>query len=490
MVIYFDDRPCGSGKTYNELLFMVQNPGRYLLAVDRLDVMRERVATLRELSQITGMKPVVVVTKSGQLASVEKSGNTTIKTSRAVRTDVEAIPHLHNLNHVIAIITHEALKASDLADFSSWNLVIDETPSIWDQRKLRTTLSREFLQSHYDLEQVGSRCIVTSKSGKTAADFRRDSLTQDLTVMHARICDRKMIVLADVASWDDLGEEGRWTWTSIFSPLQLGVFEKVKILANAFTRSLTFEVLSKVWPEITWLPECRHQPRSYLRRKMRIRYFAASHAASRSLFDSDEGKHRLRKISEFIADEVDPDDHIWTCNDDDLPSLKEALARSQRLSPRQSGSNAYSHLTTVSAIYSAKPTPSECGLFHSLGVDPQTAIESREYETIFQFVGRCSVRDPQSTEQITVHVYDLKQAEYLQELFTATNYVDCELSLVDLGFADRRAPKPGRRAMQKSESEIAAQRDRKRLLARERKRRQRARENERREFGGILPPDS
>lgn len=490
MIIYFDDRPCGSGKTYNELQYMVQTPGRYILAVDRRDIMEERVSTLSELSTRAGMNPAIVVTRSGPQSSVEKFGNTTIRCSRAVCTDVEAIPHRHPINHVIAIVTHEALKSSDLADFVGWSLVIDETPSIWDRQELRTTLSREFLQSHYDLEQVGSRCVVTSISDKTAADFRRDSLTQELTVMHARVCDPRMTVLADVASWDDLGDEGKWTWTSIFSPVQLGVFEKVKILANAFTRSLTYKVLAKVWPEISWLPECRHQHRPYLRRKMRIRYFAANHTASRSLFDSEEGKRRLRKISEFIAAEVEPENHIWTCNQDDLPSLKNALVRSQRLSPRQSGSNAYNHLTAVSAIYTAKASPKERGLFQSLGIDPHAATETREYETIFQFVGRCAVRDPKSTKPITVHVYDRQQAEYLHELFSATNYVDCELSLVDLGFAHRRAPKPGRRPLQKSQSELCAQRDRTRILARERKRRQRERDQKRGKLNSATAPDS
>jgi len=223
---------------------------------------------------------------------------------------------------------------------------------------------------------------------------------------------------------------------------------------------------------------------------MRIRYFAANHTASRSLFDSEEGQRRLRQISEFIAGEVEPENHIWTCNHDDIPSLKNALVRSQRLSPRQSGSNAYNHLTAVSAIYTAKASPKERGLFQSLGIDPHAATETREYETIFQFVGRCAVRDPRSTKAITVHVYDRQQAEYLHELFSATNYVDCELSLVDLGFAHRRAPKPGRRPLQRSQSELSAQRDRKRLLARERKRRQRAHEHKRREFGDVLPSDN
>lgn len=478
MKIYFDDRPCGSGKTYSELMHMVSTPGRYLLAVDRRDAMSERMSTIAELSAKLGKQPVVVVIRSGTHAEVHRSGSTTVRTTRSVRADVEAVPERHALHHVIVIVTHEALKISDLAGFEGWTVVIDETPSIMDRQPLVTTLSREFLQEHYDLTPVGTRCVVTCKSKATPAEFRRDTLTQEITVMHSRVCCPRTTVIADVRSWEDLEEDGSWMWTSIFSPEQFSIFDKVKILANAFPRSLTFSMWSKIWPEISWLPECRRQLRPYLRRPMRIRYFAEKHTATRSLFGSEEGKRRLKLVANAIEASVDPATHIWTCNKADEPSLRAALSSSQWLSPRQAGSNAYADRTAVSAIYTAKASPDERTLFKELGIDPHVATETREFETIFQFVSRSAVRDPKSQSPLIVHVYDHAQARYLADLFQATNYVDCTLELVDLGFAHHTAPRPGPKKRPKTRSQIAAAKEKARGSAKQRKRRQRRRDRD------------
>lgn len=88
------------------------------------------------------------------------------------------------------------------------------------------------------------------------------------------------------------------------------------------------------------------------------------------------------------------------------------------------------------------------------------------------------MRDPDSTADLTVHVYDREQADYLSELFEASGYVTCALELVDLGFATLPPikGKPGRKPVTMSEGENAAALARKRELATARKRRQRKRE--------------
>jgi hypothetical protein len=114
------------------------------------------------------------------------------------------------------------------------------------------------------------------------------------------------------------------------------------------------------------------------------------------------------------------------------------------------------------------------------------ATRTREYETIYQFVCRCAVRDPNSAEDLVVNVYDRQQAEYLHELFLDSGYVDATLELVDLGFGGTPptpSKKRGPKAKAKTKSEIAADQQRFREQARARKQKQRARKR-----GVDLPP--
>lgn len=476
--IYLNDQTCGSGKTYNELVHMVNNRGRYLLAVDRKEAMDDRTATIRSLSAQLGKRVHVVQIKSGDDVAEYRDGDTTIRISKAVRADVEAVPDRHDMQHVIVIITHEALKLSDLAGFRRWALVIDETPSILDQQKVVTTLSRGFLKKHYALVRKGNRFEIKARTNATMAEFRRDSLTHSLTVMHGRVCSDRTAVLTETSSWDRLCKDGAWTWASIWSPDQLAVFERVTILANAFKRSLTYEVMNWAWPEIEWVPHRRAALRVFQPRKMTIRYFAEGHSASRSLFSSDIGKQRLRDIAHWIGSRTRPADHIWTCNEKDASVLEGGITSPKRLRPRQAGSNAYASKTVVSAIYTAKPTPDERRLFGDMGIGASVAIETREFETIFQFVARCAVRDPENSADLTVHVYDREQADYLLDLFEASGYVTCTLELVDLGFATLPPikGKPGRKPVVMSEGDNAAAAVRKRALAAARKRQQRKRD--------------
>ncbi|MGW8134560.1 hypothetical protein ACWGNZ_02825 [Sphingomonas zeae] len=456
------------------------------MAVDQKKAMRERETEVRNISKQVGKRVTVVLIESGDRDDEWRSGLTTIRTSTSVRATVSAVPLLHDVEHIIVMVTHEALKLADLSEFVGWHLVIDETPSVLDQQVLRTTLSRDFFERHYQLRRHGRRSQIVSASRATAADMRRDSLTASVSVMHSRVLSERTTVLTDLRNWSDLGEAGEWTWASIWSPEQLTVFETRLILANAFRRSLTYAVWSRMWPEIVWVDHRRLALRQYRRRKMTIRYFAALQPASRSLFSSDSGKERLTATARWIAAHTDPERHIWSCNEADIPVIGAGLKEPARLSPRQAGSNTFASATTVTILYTAKPSPAERGLFRDLDIDPMVATRTREYETIYQFVCRCAVRDPNSAEDLVVNVYDRQQAEYLHELFLDSGYVDATLELVDLGFGGTPptpSKKRGPKAKAKTKSEIAADQQRFREQARARKQKQRARKR-----GVDLPP--
>lgn len=139
------------------------------------------------------------------------------------------------------------------------------------------------------------------------------------------------------------------------------------------------------------------------------------------------------------------------------------------LTPRQAGSNSWAHVDSAAIIYTSKPDLYERRLLTSLDVNPACVIETRERDTIYQFIGRTSLRDRQSNRDVTVHVYDREQAQAVERSFNLDPCLTVCLELVDLGFAHNvhgRSETANLTEGQKA--------DRKRELARLRKQKQRA----------------
>lgn len=473
--IYYDDRPCGSGKTYTECQTMVRDHGLYLFAVEQRTVMIERLKMLTELAADAGTTPVIKTIFSSQ-AEVREDGRLDRVGVANVRVEIEALPAIYRTGHVIALITHEGLKSADLAAFEGWTLYIDETPSIWDKQLLSTSVTKDFFARHYDLMQTENERVrrITAVTDSTAKDFARDDLAKTVGVLHCRVLSDRIEVATKLESWADLDEDANWTWWSIWSPEQLSVFQRVTILANAFTRSVTYRIMSAKWPEIDWVRLDRTMTRPYAQRRVVIHYYARAHTAQRMLWSSERGKGHLRQVARHIDAQVDPMRHIWMCNADDEATLmtQGVNIAGVKLSPRQQGSNRYMAATSATMIYTSKPDASDRMVMGLIGVEPESVIETREYEVLVQFACRTSIRDAASTDTVDLYVYDEVQAKHLAAYFASTGYCIPSLQLHDLGFADWTPERKTKRVL--TVEEMQAKKDHERALDTARKARKRA----------------
>ncbi len=466
-IIYYDNRPAGAGKTYTEIEHVIENPGLYIFACDRKAAIHERSEKIRDLLRSRRSSLHVV-----EIMSSEDEPNAK---RNSVKLQVEALPHIYKSGHVLAIITHNALMDADLSQFSGWALVIDETPSVFESLATNSAITWPVFQQHFAIiPGDGLNTIVPATTSlATNAEFARDTMAREISKLHRRVTSLHFHVVTEADSWERLSSAPCWRWTSIWNPASLLNFDRVTFLANAFDRSLTKKIFEAIEPKIEWQPTARASGRSFKPRRMVIRYFARAHSASRGLFDRSVGKKHLGQIAGWIRKEVGELRHIWACNKREDNVLK--MMPGEKLPPRMAGSNRYSDIDHISMIYTAKPEPSEAEILKILGVDPVAAKETREFETIYQFVSRCSVRDPDADRPILVHVYDHSQARYLQEMYVQTGYVEVELQPIDLGFLDWMydgAPGPKKREL--SLEELEEKQARARKLARERQRRRRA----------------
>ncbi|MEG3164732.1 hypothetical protein U1701_09020 [Sphingomonas sp. PB2P19] len=455
----YDSRGIGTGKTYDQISRMANDPGLYLFAVDKRDLMVERRTTLEEMARIGGRNIHIMEIRSAFAGEVDGTV--------CVRVAIEALPTTYESGHVVVFCTHEGLKSANLERFDEWHLVIDEALSLWDQCKLQTSISTGLLEQLFVIEpgEVASRIVPRSTLGRR--EFHLDTLAAPVAALHARASDGRNIVVTHLESWAELAENPAWTWWSLWSPAQLCAFQSVVILAAGFDTSLFYRLCQSIAPDVDWHPMKKvGLERSYTPRRLTIRYFAEGHHASRYRFNSVAGQAGLAKIAGYLS--LRPGPRIWSCNSREHPTFSARLPHGY-ISPRQAGSNRYAHIDEAAFIYTSKPHEHERRILTALDVDPQAVIESREFDTIYQFIARTSVRDAASSRPVTAYVYDRVQADTLARSFADRSGLDIELELIDLGFAH---DVPGRQDL--STLTPAEKAERQRVQAKERKRRQRS----------------
>jgi hypothetical protein len=422
--------------------------------------MFERVTKLNEIAERLAVNITVKTIHTPIGDSYGRSGS--------VRADIEALPGTYQSGHLVAFITHAGLQSADLRAFGDWHLIIDETPSIFDRATLRTSISGDLVASLFDLEPHGEFTKIIPKAKFSTRLISGDSLAGPLGTLHARVNGGQCLVLTHLRDWKDLDRNSRWSWWSLWSLAGLSSLKSAVILAAGFDRSLTFELCQSRHPEIAWQPVVSKPPRPSKKRHLIVRYFAEAHVATRHLFGSTVGEGYIATVAGYLSRQ--PTDRIWTCNAAEKPAMQQRLSGGY-LTPRQAGSNSWAHIDHASIIYTAKPDVHECRLLASMGVDPACVIETRERDTIYQFLGRTSLRDRNSDRDVTVHVYDKEQAQAVARSFGVDPCLTVRLELVDLGFAFNQH---GRSATKDLTEEQKA--NRKRELDRLRKAKQRAKE--------------
>jgi hypothetical protein len=147
----------------------------------------------------------------------------------------------------------------------------------------------------------------------------------------------------------------------------------------------------------------------------------------------------------------------------------------QEVSPKAEGTNSLIHHRSCAFIYSSKALPSDEPLI-GLGLTREEIERAREIEDILQFVCRGDLRDPDSTADYHIYLYDLHQAETVADYIEQQGLGTVELVPVEeAGILDTTRPQRGRppRAPEdlRSHEERAAEK-RAKDAARQRKKRQ------------------
>lgn len=425
VICHYDSRSAGSGKTHDQLCRIAESAGLYIYACDRREAIDERIEALNSILAGRGGSPQVLRIHA-PVDAADLDG------SSQVRVEIEALATTWTSGHVVVFITHAGLLASHVSEFSSWSLIVDEVPSILDRGSLSTAISADLISSLFELEPAGEFSRLLPAQSHAPAAISRDSMTSAVATLWHRASSGSYDVLTQLTTFEEAALS-RWTWWSLWDPSSLAHFRAVTVLATDFERSLTMALCRAKAPQIVWRRMEGKADREVAPRRIIIRYFAHSHGATRTLFASPTGQGYLRRIGAYFA-RKGRGPRIWTCNSADRSILAPLMGPSY-LPPRQAGSNKYTHINEATVLYTAKPDLHERRLLSTWGIDPNLITQTREIDTIYQFLARTSQRDPNSSHAVTCYVYDRTQAEAMAERFARVAEFSVTTELIDLGFA-------------------------------------------------------
>lgn len=445
MPIIINSGLCGSGKTTRELERMATTPGRYVFVTDRIAPMEARIGKLISTAVKHGCYPEVVPVHSAN--ALPRFGH------RFVRQAVEhQIKCLNHKAHAILLVTHETLKTVDWSLIKGeWEITIDEAPAVLDSDTTCTSGAVAWWDANFILRPVGETGwseLVLDPNAVSIEQLASDDDLDDRVSLMRRV--QQAPVYANVTKWDQTAPAGiRWTWFSVWCPLELSGFRQVKVLANHFRSTMTYHLLDRFYGDrIKWIDEATPDARVWKRREARIGYFLEDpKGGSTTHWSKPEGREQLRKVGAWLR-ENSPADHIMTTNRgyEDVLSLWEVPGSA--LSPKQAGSNDWVAYTCATMIYSSKATRNERPLLSKIGITYDEVRRAREFEDILQFVFRLSLRDHESDAPVDIRVYDSAQAEFLAEFLAATGYVDVSVwCITEAGIATQWRQKPGRQPL-------------------------------------------
>jgi hypothetical protein len=400
MIITVHSGPPGCGKTQKLISRSILNQGRYLFACPRIDLIEERERDLKRMMTVSGTSPTLVVIhgQKGRRAPVHQQ-------------IVEAVERHRDDDHVIVLITHEGMMNADLDGCAGWHILIDEVPAAVVSDKLSAEAAAVYLQQNYDLvatQNAGWSKLVVREGAPDSKSIHRDSLLGKLVVLDRRARTQHGVYV-NVQDWADLRERGRTLeWWSAWTPLQLHAFESVTIAGASFHESVLAKVMEALHPGMVQVNDIPVVGRAREARRVLIHYFTRSHRGS-TTFWADKGRGSLVSICRWLETLRLG---YWSGNKVVTDYLFGRLT-GQMVQPKTEGTNSLIHHNSCAFIYSGKALPADQPLMTLLGISREDIERAREIEDIIQFVGRGDLRNPASTEDYFIYLYDLHQAEAL-----------------------------------------------------------------------------
>lgn len=427
--ISYVSAPAGSGKTYG----LVEHAIAEAKAHKKIIIAQPSKRLIQQTEkQIRAGDPAAVVTSIFSRTDYDR-------TVQRVHDHLErADPHQGE----ILLITHVALKLMNKAHRKFWDLYVDEIPSVFDRINLKIAKTHEHVTPFLTVSELVPGITVLTVGEAARVDELIANATDDqniasFTELLNAIRDPNQIVCVTADRYNDL----------LTNPNTTGDMDFFTILTDDFVdgfASVTFmganaeasEMLI-IWDKLLNIQFVQHP---ILAAKLRYVEHENGHRLTiKYLFEKwsksysnagHEGDKTLDKLARVITPYMDGRRFIWQAN----AKVRDTLFDPYSRLPHQAhglNEDAFSkthNVVLLSALNHSDPAYTFLAL---IGVDRATADTMVQYQSDYQTMMRCSLRERTATAPVEVIVTTRASAEWIAERFP-----ECMVEALDHDIAE------------------------------------------------------
>lgn len=413
---------CGSGKTFQLQNLVNSTEEKYIIVQGKIDLLNQT---------FSGINGGHLITSQTHTSNVDGSINEFL---------------LQGTGRVLGITAKSFFKV-DPSLLVGWKIYLDDVVNFHSFKSINEKNSKvkSILQDDIftDFEALSDKYCLTSKKDATGDIVTMISKgfemidTHDHFALNNAYFKMKSTVVDNVTIStydDDIQQLTMLAWIDIEKYQNCDL----TFMANKFDESLLYKSKPDMFVESTFDGlRTRSVP---VTQRLKVKYFSKSKVLSKSF----RMAHReyFERVVQYIKDELKGQDYYYTRNNSESFTMN-----GQYVPVDTRGMNDLQGYSTCVWMASCRPSPVEASMTELFfKIDGQALVRSREYESLEQFVQRGCLRDFESTEVMTVYVFDEKQALSLGG----------EIEYIDLGIDDMAVGVNGRptgeipRALQKA----------------------------------------
>ncbi|BDD68228.1 hypothetical protein Sj15T_32490 [Sphingobium sp. TA15] len=419
--IHYVSAPAGSGKTYQlEQLaakLATSENHKILIAQPTRHLIRQTAANLRRANPALAVK------------SILSSSN-----GDAVTPRIEA--HMANAGKgkgQVLLISHEALKRLPPAHRAHWDLFVDEIPSVFECLALKIVKTHAHLTDHIELEDLGRgiSAVKISPGHRGAVEIllrneSKDELLERFGPISNHLLDDSRTVMVETACYqallDGTKREGEINFFSILGPEFVQDFNSVTLMgANA--RETELFALWGIRRDIDFVPHPlltkglryhEHQNGD----RLTVHYlFEREWSISRSQTENDDtGMTLLEEVGDYIQRFFAGQRFLWVANksadmmmfdrNDRLPAVSHGLNEPHFIA-------CHAVASTIALVHNH----ASAKFLAMLGLTDSQIRTVICYQSEYQAIMRCSLRDPDAIAPVIIIVPSRASAEWIAGKF-------------------------------------------------------------------------
>jgi len=410
---YYVSAPAGSGKTYglsHHAADLAKQHQKLIIAQPTKKLIQQ---TKRQISQIDRSVPVSVIYGEDAVRRIEAH-----------------IEHAAPNHGEVLIITHESLKRLSTNNRKHWNLVVDEVPSAFVHMPYQIARTHHIVTDYLDVGSdltPGVKVVKVGNAAKVEELIVNETDDQNIAafapLLNAVSDDGKLVCVGESNYADLLSNPSTMGHVDFFSILLdafVSGFASATFMAANFKATELYTVWEKVlnvdWVEHSTIGQYLLYSTHQNGNRLTINYLLDANWSRRHA-DRDEGEQsNLARVAEYVEDYMDGRDYLWHANTD---ADRELFRSRYRLDSVIHGIDREDYrgihnVVLVSALNHATPAYK---FLDMLGISSEQAQAMLAYQTEYQTLMRCSLRDPKAVQPVTVMVMSRGSAEWLADLF-------------------------------------------------------------------------